>query len=63
MVLTFEQAKEKDEYKHKHKKEMDELKDQYSEKSHTRNMAELNLRLEIAKTELKKQLEEDIKNE
>jgi len=59
MVLTFEQTKEKAEYEHKHKKELIELKADYSEKSHKRKMAELNLRLEIAKTELKKQLEND----
>ncbi|GAI52301.1 unnamed protein product [marine sediment metagenome] len=57
MVLTFEQSQEKDKCKHTHKKELDELKDLYSEKLHTRNMAELNIKLKIAKLEFQKQLE------
>jgi len=63
MVLTFEQAKEKAKYEQEHKITLAELKNQHSEnariraeKSHKERMAELNIRLEIAKIELKKPL-------
>jgi len=57
MTLTFDQAKEKADYKQKHEKEMLKLMDNYANKRHKRTMAELKIKLKIAKTETIKQLE------